>query len=189
MHVRQLLAALVVLAGAVGIGEAVIMAPLELRKILGDSQYVVVAKVEQLFPEKPAMVLTVADDLKGKSTLRRLPINLKGDKEAEKLNHVPQLLARLGTELPLVVFITPEKAKQRYAFAFTNGTWFQMVGQRSGDNMVWSLSHGEPYLRRTFKGTTDELRHTVADVLAGKKKAPPVNAKEEPGFGPELEKK
>src|SRR5262245_12611140 len=109
MRIRHILAALTLAGCCVGVGEAVIMAPLELKKILADSQYVVVAKVDQLYPEKPAMILTVDDDLKGKATLRRLPINMKGDKEAEKLKHVPQLLARLGPELPTVVFITPEK--------------------------------------------------------------------------------
>src|SRR5687767_8246097 len=98
MQTRHIVAALVLLGCCVGAGQAVIMAPLALKKILTDSQYVVVAKVDQFYPDKPAMILTVGEDLKGKSPIRRLPINLKGDKEAEKLNHVPQLLARLGSD-------------------------------------------------------------------------------------------
>lgn len=190
MHFRNCLTAIVVVATSVCVADAVIKSPLELKKILAESQYIVVAKVDQLYADKPAMIVTVDDELKGKAPFRRLPINLKGDREAEKLKHVPQLLSRLAPELPLVVFIHHDtKVKQYVSFVYTNGTWFQMIGQKSGDNVVWSLAHGEPYLRRTFKGTTEEMKQTVADVLAGKTKAPPVNSKEEPGFGPEVAKK
>ena len=71
--------------------------------------------------------------------------------------------------------------------AFTNGTWFQVLGQTDGDQTRWAFTHCEIYLRRTFKGTTDELKQTVADVLAGKAKAPPPNPKEPPGLGPTLD--
>jgi hypothetical protein len=162
---------------------------LELKKVLAESQYIVLAKVDQMYPDKPAMILTVGEDLKGKSPFRRLPTNLKGDAEAEKLKHVPQLLSRLGPDLPLVLFINHSEKNKYISFAYTNGTWFQMVGVKSGDNVVWNLTHGEPYLRRTFKGTTDEMKQTVQDVLKGKKRPPAFNEKEAPGFGPELKQK
>jgi hypothetical protein len=73
------------------------------------------------------------------------------------------------------------------ALAYTNGTWMQLVGDRTGDDtVVWSLTHGEPYLRRTSKGTTSELRATLIDVLTGKKRAPAIDKMAEPGFGPEV---
>src|SRR5690242_10738202 len=87
------------------VADAVIMEKLELKKVLADSQYIVLAKVDQLYPEKPAMILTLSEDLKGKSPFARLPTNLKGDKEAEQHKHVPQLLRRLAPDLPLVLFI------------------------------------------------------------------------------------
>lgn len=43
----------------------------------------------------------------------------------------------------------------------------------------------QPYLRRTFKGTTAELMQTIRDGLAGKK-VPDVDPKEKPGLGPEV---
>src|SRR5207248_4344610 len=74
------------------------------------------------------------------------------------------------------------------AFAFTNGTWFQMIAPKKldTDKAVLAFTHGEPFLRRTFKGTTEEMRKLVLDGLAGKGKLPPVNQKEAPGFGPEV---
>lgn len=171
--------------------EALIMAKYDLKQMLADSEFVVVAKVDQLFAEKPAMILTVQEDLKGKAPFRRLPTNLKGDSVAADLKHVPILLDRLAADLPVVLFVTkndPNK-KNYISFVYTNGTWFHLVGQKTGeDSVVWSLAHGEPYLRKTFKGTTAEMKQVVADVLAGKKKAPAYNVDEAAGFGPEVKK-
>ena len=79
--------------------------------------------------------------------------------------------------------------KQYIGLVYSNGTWFQMTAPSDEDKPVWSFTHCEPYLRRTFKGTTEEMRQTVADSLAGKKAAPESDAKEKPGLGPEIEEK
>jgi hypothetical protein len=168
---------------------AVITALLPLQDVVRGSQYIVYAKVEKLYPDKPAMVLTVTEDLKGKIPFRKLPVQLKGDSEAEKLKHVPQLLKRLADDLPIMVFVE-EKPKKLTALAYTNGTWMQFVGDKTeADAAVWSLTHGEPYLRRTYKGSTSDLRQTIIDVLAGKKRAPAIDNQEAPGFGPEISAK
>jgi hypothetical protein len=169
---------------------AVIIALLPLQTVIRSSQYIVVAKVEKFYPDKPAMLLSVEEDLKGKLPMRKLPVFLKGDSEAEKLKHVPQLLKRIAPDLPIILFIEDKMDKndpKMMALAYTNGTWMQFVGDRTAaDSAVWSLTHGEPYLRRTFKGPTDELKKTLVDVLAGKKAAPALDKKEAPGFGPEV---
>jgi hypothetical protein len=170
----------------------VITALLPLRDVVQAANYVCVAKVDQFLPDKPAMVLTVQEDLRGKNPFRKMPVVLQGDDEAKKLNHVPQLLKRLGPDLPLILFVTDnntDNKQQLLALTYTNGTWMQLVGKRTGDGTaVWSLTHGEPYLRRTFSGTTAELRQVLVDALAGKKRLPDINKAESPGFGPEVSK-
>jgi outer membrane protein assembly factor BamB len=166
--------------------QALFTRPLPLNTIL-KTNYVCTAKVEKLDPDRPGMIVVVDGDLKGKLPLRRLPVSLKGDSDAQKHKHIPQLLKRLAPNLPLILFL--EREGNGYAgLGFTNGTWFQLIGRKDkdGDRVTWMLTHGEPYLRRTFKGTTDELRRLVEGVLQGKRKAPEVNLKEEPGFGPEV---
>ncbi len=165
---------------------AVITAELPLQRINKESQYIVAVKIEKLYADKPAMVLAPEQDLKGKLPYRKLPVLLKGDSEAEKLKHVPQLLKRLADDLPLVLFIE-EKGKKLTALAYTNGTWMQFVGDKTGDDSaVLSLTHGEPYLSRTYHGPTSELKKLVEDALAGKKAWPKVDGKQPPGFGPEI---
>ena len=74
-------------------------------------------------------------------------------------------------------------------FLYTNGTWVQLnadlvaEGETTQPIKFW---HFEPYLRRTFKGTTDELHQVVADALSGKKAPPEPDPNEPPGLGPPL---
>jgi hypothetical protein len=169
---------------------AVIGSPMPMQKIIRDSQYIIVAKVEKVFPDKPAMMLTVEEDLKGKYGHRKLPVWLKGDQEAKELGHIPQLMKRLTADLPIILFLEEKldkNEKKLSALAYSNGTWMHFIGDRTGaDTVVWSLTHGEPYLRRTYKGPTEELKKVLVDVLASKKRAPDIDPKESPGFGPEV---
>ncbi len=136
------------------------------------------------------MVIEVKDNLKGKSPFAKMSVNLTGDADAKKLKHLPELLKRIAPKLPLIVFVTKQETTY-IAFAYTNGTWLQLTAQEpEGDaKIVWSFTHCEPYLRRTFAGTTAELQQVVVDALAGKKKPPEPNLKEKSGLGPEIEEK
>src|SRR5207245_3536639 len=106
--------------------------------------------------------------------------------EDQKAKHTPQLLKRLAADLPVVVFVN-QRGKRYEAFVFSNGTWFQAIGHIDKEDKIrWAFTHCEPYLRRTFKGTTAELRQTVIDGLSGKKAPPEPDPKEPPGLGPEV---
>ena len=164
---------------------ALIDRPYPLKTVLAESQLVFVAEVDKLDKDKLTSVFLVEEDLKGKAPFRRLAINLKGDADAEKGKQTPQLLKRLAPKLPVVVFAA-EQEKGYLALAYTNGTWFQMRGDKDGETIRWSFNHFEPYLRRTFKGTTDEMKQTVSDALSNKKQPPAVDLKEKPGIGPEV---
>jgi outer membrane protein assembly factor BamB len=152
-----------------------------LQDLLKDCDYIFRAKIESVDPARPAMVLVVDKDFKGRMPARRLPINLTGDKE----KHTPELLKRIAPELPVVCFDLVEN-DQHMLLVFSNGTWFQVLGKPDGDRIRWAFTHCEIYLRRTFRGTTQELEQVVVDVLAGKRQPPPYDPKAQPGFGPEL---
>jgi outer membrane protein assembly factor BamB len=158
-----------------------------LRRALHEQHLIFTAKVEKLDPDKPSVVLQLDENLKGEASFKRLPINLTPDSTGKREDHTAKLLKRLAPDLSVVVFAS--KIEKRYtAFGYTNGTWFQIIGRVTDDpaTVRWSFTHCEPYLRRTFKGTTDELIATVRDGLAGKKEPPPPDDKEPPGLGPEL---
>jgi outer membrane protein assembly factor BamB len=168
---------------------AIITRLIPLREALASERFIFAVKVGKLDPDRPGMVLQVTEDFKGKAPFRRLAISLTADGEGQRQGDTSKLLKRLAPDLPLIVFAS-QRGKRHTAFAFTNGTWFQMIGQ-SGDEPAkihWNLTHCEPYLRRTFKGTTAELREIILDGLAGRKKPPEPDPKEPPGLGPELKR-
>ncbi len=149
--------------------------------------FLLVARVEALPQDRPALVLAVGEQLKGKFPFPKLVINMTGDADGKKLAHPAQLRKRLATGSPVVLFVN-QRSGRYTVFAFTNGTWFQVIGRKASDSepVRWAFTHCEPYLRRTFAGTTAELRGIISDALAGKKKPPAPNPKEKPGLGPEI---
>lgn len=154
-----------------------------LQTLLDDADHVFVAKIEAVDAQKPSAVLVWDKHLKGETPLRRLPINLTGDKE----KHTPEFLKRIAPKISVVLFVT-ELDDKLLALGYTNGCWFQLIGTKAaeGKDVRWAFTHCEIYLRRTFKGTTTDLVQTVTDAVAGKKKPPKPDAKEKPGFGPEV---
>lgn len=178
--------ALVLLFLSVTPAAAVITALTPLSGMIQESQFILTAKVERLDADKQAVVLTLAEDLKDRAPFRKLSVNLKGDSEAAKHRQTPQLLKRLAPDLPVVLFAA-QRNRDFVAFAYTNGTWFQLTGSDDAGTVRWAFTHCEPYLRRTYAGSTADLKQVVADALSGKKKPPDVNPKEKPGLGPEVE--
>jgi hypothetical protein len=132
-------------------------------------------------------MLRLENTLKGQVPFQKLPVNLTGDSEGQRDQHSAKLLKRLAKDLDLVMFAS-KRGKRYTAFGYTNGTWFQMIAQAEEDpaKVRWGLTHCEPYLRRTFKGTTETLKQVVQDGLANKKKPPEPDANEPPGLGPEI---
>jgi outer membrane protein assembly factor BamB len=174
---------------AYGPALAVIKNPPRLSQVLAE-KFIFQVKVARIDPEKPALVLEVEEVLKGDVPFKRLPVVLTGDSDGKKANDPARLLKRVAPGVPLLVFTSLDGRKERYvAFAYTNGTWLQMIGHVDKENAAavrWSFTHCEPYLRRTFKGSTAELRDVIVGGLARKKAPPEPDLKEPPGLGPEI---
>jgi hypothetical protein len=168
--------------------DAVIVRLTPLKEILDDSSFIVAAKVDLIDAAKLGTVFVADQDLKNKFPVRKLYINLTGDTEAKKDDHTTKMLKRLAPKMTVVLFVLTDKSGDYVILAYTNGTWFQLVAKKTADPelTVFAFTHCEPYLTRTFKGTTDEMKKVVVDGLSGKAKPPPPNTKEPPGLGPEV---
>ena len=182
------LAVVVLLLAAAVPARAVITALTPLSGPINENPVICTVVVESINPDAPGMVLAVDEVLKGKPPFKKLAVNLTGDADSQQKKETPLLLKRVAPKLPLVLFVN-QNGKSFTAFAYSNGTWFQMAGQQADDGDVLRLpfTHVEPYLRRTFKGTTAEMKQVVVDALSGKAEPPDPNLKEKPGIGPEVE--
>jgi outer membrane protein assembly factor BamB len=166
---------------------AVITAKTPLSAIEGSALYILVGKVDKFDADKPSMMVSAVEDIKGKSPYRVLPINCKvDDAKTAKENLIEPLLKRFGPEMDVIFFIAAPRGKSHITFAFTNGTWFQMLGTKLGDKgeIVFSLKSAEPIFRKAYSGTTDDLRKLLKDHAAKKGKLPDLDDKIESGFGP-----
>ena len=179
-QLRLVLALLTLLVPAAASGA--IKKPLPLKEVIAQEEVIVLATVDAADPDKPSVVFKVAEHLKGKPPAERLAVNMTGDSEAAKLKQVPELMARLTVGRKAVLFLSKHEATWT-CFAFCEGTWLQLQGTADGDAVRWSLLHAEPYLRRTFAGTTAAL----VEVVHGKTPAPAWGEKEPPGYGPKPE--
>jgi hypothetical protein len=165
-----------------------------LKDLIRDAEMIFTVKVDRIDAAKPSMTLSFEKNLKGKAPFETLNVDLTGDHEQGAYPSA-ELLKRLESGLPLVVFANPKGTAQArfkyHAFLYANGSWFQMYANEAKDGaaLEWKCRHCEPYLRRVFKGTTDEMRQAVMDGLSGKKEPPAYDKKEKEGLGPEIEKK
>jgi outer membrane protein assembly factor BamB len=164
-----------------------------LAEVLESDQYIFVAKAEKLDPgnkDRPTATFKLDKKLKGSPPFERIPVNMTGDDEGKKAGDTKTIFERLDTSRELVFFVR----KQGTIFnakVFVEGSWFSIYGTLDSDGKTirWALLHGEPFLRRTFKGTSAELVKTIEDAVAKKAKPPEPNEKEKPGYGPVIEKK
>ena len=169
---------------------AVILKLTPLKDVLEGEQFIFSATIDSIAPEKPGVVLKFEEKLKGDAPFERLAVNLTGDDEAKKDDHTKKLLERLDKDRTVIVFAS-KKGKKFNAMAFVEGTWFSLQGTLDDDGKTvrWQFLHCEPYLRRTYAGTTADLKKIIQDGLAKKAEPPGVNEKEKPGLGPPSMKK
>lgn len=192
MHRLSALALLALLMFAAP-ARAVITKLTPLAEVLESDQFIFVAKAEKLDPDnkdRPTATFTVVKKLKGEPPFDRVPMNMTGDDEGKKAGDTKTVFERLDTTRELVFFVR-KQGKLFNAKVFVEGSWFSAYGQLDADGKTirWAFLHGEPFLRRTFKGTSAEMVKTVADALAKRAKPPEPDEKEKPGYGPPVAKK
>ncbi len=178
------------LALTAGRASAVIMKLTPLAEVLETEDFIFVGTVDKIDVAKPSVTFKLEKNLKGEAPFERIPVNMTGNAEAQKSNDTKTILERLDTTRKVVFFVS-KRGKKYNAMAFVEGSWFSMQGtQDETDKLVrWAFQNGEPYLRRTFKGSSTELVRIIEDGLAKKAKPPAPDEKEKPGYGPATEKK
>ncbi len=170
--------------------DAVITRLIPLSEVIEHQQFIILLQVEKFDPEYKYFIAKVMRTIKGKWMHDKIHVRLTGNDIAKKNNDIQTIADRLDYKRIIVLFI--DKRGRRYpAVAFVEGSWFSLVGVPDNDdkNIQWYFLNGEPYLRRTFHGTSDELIKIIEDYFAGNVKPPAPDPSVKPGYGPPVERK
>jgi hypothetical protein len=135
-------------------------APHSLGQVVSLSSNVVVMRVEAVDKEKNAIIYRKVRDLKG----------------VHKQEQIRHNIGRAGFEPREWQTIMKWAEVGKTAVFFHNGSqsetcigmyWYQCYGNANDPNSWWGMTHGEPYLLRTFAGNIDKLIAAVPAVAAG----------------------
>lgn len=136
------------------------------REVLDACTNIVFGKVKSVDRARLRGVVTVEEDVKGKSGLKEIKMNFATGHY--KRGTSPEKLAKLlKPGMPIIVFY-----REHYgidSMCFVDNTWFQMRAYRGGYNGTWwTFTHIDPMMSRTFDGKTKAFQKIVRDMLAGK---------------------
>ncbi len=163
---------------------AVIATPMPLKSIYADATHIAAAKVESVDPARPSMKLVLTEDLNGAAPEREILVNLTGNPNGKPLPSSPRdVTDRVKADMQAVVFFV-DSPSNPFALVYVEGSWYR-IAKNSDGGKAWPYLYGEIYLRRTFKGTTAELKQALLDIKAGKP-SPAYDTSEKPGLGPAL---
>src|SRR5437868_6403965 len=109
--------ALPLLCLAVTPAAAVIQKLTQLSEVLENEDFIFVAGVEKLDPDKPLAVFKVEKKLKGEVKFDRIPVNMTGNAEAKKANDTKTIFDRLDPARKVVFFIS-KRGKKFNAMVF-----------------------------------------------------------------------
>jgi hypothetical protein len=135
---------------------AYVEAPMSLGAVIAQSSNIVVMKVEKVDKEKNLILFRKVQDLKGKHPTEVIKHNIgRGGFHPREW----QCIMEWGQAGKTAVFFHNGGASEtcigNYWYqAYAGGEW-------------WNMSHGEPYLLRSFAGSPDKLAAAVTAMLAG----------------------
>jgi len=155
---------------------AVIQRLYPLGDVVRDADVIAVATVARRDARAHVVEVRHAADLKGKAGWSRTRFRLSGGDNRAQL---PVLEKRLAPGRTVVLLGKPK----RFMLGYVDGTWFRLAEPGDPKPEPWQFVHLELYLRRTYRGTSAELRRVVTDVLAGRAAAPAPDPTAKPGYG------
>ncbi len=144
-----------------------------IREVLDACTNIVFGEVQVANARRLQAVITVKEDVKGKSNLKEIKMNFATGQY--KQNTSPQIMARLLKEgMPIIVFYREQYGID--SMCFIDNTWFQMRSyqgrrnrfERNSGASWWSFTHIDPMMKRTYDGKTKDFQKVVRDMLAGK---------------------
>ena len=150
-------AILVIALAAPRPARAYVEIPMSLGDVMRQSTNVVLMRVTKVDREKNLIIYTKVQDVKGKHPQAEIKHNIgRGGLRAGEWEEIMKW-AEVGKT---AVFFHNGGASE----TFIGVTWYQAYPQGEW----WGMSHGEPFMLRSYAGKVDKLPGIVAEMLDGK---------------------
>ncbi|HMF12786.1 MAG TPA: VCBS repeat-containing protein, partial [Gemmataceae bacterium] len=140
---------------------AYVEAPYTLGRVIAESSNVLVMRVDKVDKEKNMIIYRKVRDLKGQHPTDVIKHNIARNGYHEREWKYVMEWAEVGKT---AIFFHNGGASE----TCIGNYWYQAY---AGD--WWGMSHGEPFLLRSYCGNVDKLAATVTDIVAGKEVAVP----------------
>ena len=153
---RRLLipAALLLLAGP---ARAYVEAPQSLGSVIQQSTNIVLMTVSKVDKQQNLIVYQKVQDIKGKHPADQIKHNI--GRNGLRAGEWEEIMAWAEPGKPAVFFHNGGASE-----TYIGPTWYQAYPQGEW----WGMSHGEPFLLRSYSGKVDKFPALLADIVAGK---------------------
>jgi hypothetical protein len=141
---------------------AYVEAPHSFGQVVNLSTTIILLRVESVDRAKKVVVYRKVRDLKGKHPSDVIRHNIGDPKGSFPAREWTGIWEWADVGKPAVLFHNGGQGELCYG-----KNWYQ-VYSRGGNHEWWDMSHGEPYLRRSYYGNIDRLVGLVLEVAAGK---------------------
>jgi hypothetical protein len=164
------LAVFVVMAGVGPVARGYVEAPITLGKIVNDSTNILLMRVEKVDRERNLVIFRKVRDIKGVHPTDVIKHNIgKAGFHPREWQYAMEG-AQVGN---LAVMFHNGSASETYV----PGYWYQVY---AGD--WWAMSHGEPFLLRSYAGKPEKLAAAVQAMLAGQEVVVPCMVDDKPNL-------
>ena len=134
-----------------------------LQEVLDECTNILFGVVESVDKQRMRAVVTVLEDVKGKTEYSQIKINIAVGQERQGSTR-QMLLDELDVSLPIIIFYQKQGASLA-GLGHVSGTWFQIKGmdQPQKDKVWWNYTHIEIHMHRTYDGSTEDFQRLLRE--------------------------
>ncbi|MDA1087573.1 MAG: FG-GAP-like repeat-containing protein [Verrucomicrobia bacterium] len=167
------------LVGLAPSADGVIRVLYTLESVMDQSTVIVEGEIVAVDVAKQTAVAKLTHSVKGETKFAQIKMNFAVGQE-----WYPEAIMTVLEEGKPILFFYADYPDQRFdlgCLAHVNGIWFQIFAAPGHEEKQWwTFTHLEPWMNRTYRGTTPEFIRLVREVIAGTREPPAPNPAEKP---------
>lgn len=139
-----------------------------IHEVLEACTNIAFGKIKSVEAKRLRSVVAVEEDAKGESKVDEIKMNFATG-QYRRGSSPPKMVKMLKVGMPIIVFYQKNQWGVQ-SLSYIDGMWFQTYGPGDGSpDGWWGFTHTDPYMLRTFDGSTLEFQRIIKAILAGEK--------------------